>query len=179
MEISFSKNGKPMGRTKSTMVRKNKQWTAEEDNYIRIAVQEGASTAKVSERLGRSVAAISGRKWTLGIEGRLSSSKGKKGNKMDRNSVATSTPKPTLSFGSGILELESGVPLPTKNSRNEEARTKMRTLFSQMRQGQSFVVPKNLLHVASHLAKKEFVGYKTRSSATSSEKQFYRIFRVL
>ena len=177
MDITFSKNGKPMGRTKSTMVRKNKQWTAEEDNYIRIAIQEGRSTAEVSARLGRSVAAISGRKWSLGIEGRLSSSKGKKGNKMDRNSVASSTP--ILSFGSGIMELESGIPLPTKNSRNEEARNRMRNLFNQMRQGQSFVVPKNLLHVAAHLAKKEFVGYKTRSSATSPDKQFYRIFRVL
>jgi len=177
MEITFSKNGKPMGRTKSTMVRKNKQWTAEEDNYIRIAIQEGLSTAEVSARLGRSIASIAGRKWALGIEGRLSSSKGKKGTKMNRHAIAN--PAPSLSFGSGIMELESGIPLPTKSSRNEEARTKMRSLFNQMRQGQSFVVPKNLLHVASHLAKKEFTGYKTRSSATSPDKNFYRIFRVL
>jgi hypothetical protein len=77
------------------------------------------------------------------------------------------------------MELESGIPLPTKNSRNEEARNKMRSLFNQMRQGQSFVVPKNLLHVAAHLAKKEFGSYKTRSSATAPDKKFYRIFRVM
>ena len=179
MEITFSKNGKPMGRTKSTMVRKNKQWTAEEDNYIRIAIQEGRSTAEVSARLGRSIASISGRKWALGIEGRLASSKGKKGTKINRHSIAGTTPTTNLSFGSGIMELESGIPLPTKNSRNEEARNKMRSLFNQMRQGQSFVVPKNLLHVAAHLAKKEFGSYKTRSSATAPDKKFYRIFRVM
>lgn len=179
MEITFSKNGKPMGRTKSTMVRKNKQWTAEEDNYIRIAVQEGLSTAAVSARLGRSVASISGRKWALGIEGRLASSKGKKGTKMNRHSIAGTQSTPSFSFGAGILELESGIPMPTKHSRNEEVRNKMRNLFDQMRQGQSFVVPKNLLHVANHLAKKEFSGYKTRATATSQDKKFYRIFRVL
>jgi len=129
MEITFSKNGKPMGRTKSTMVRKNKQWTAEEDNYIRIAIQEGRSTAEVSARLGRSIASISGRKWALGIEGRLASSKGKKGTKMNRHSIAGTMPTTNLSFGSGIMELESGIPLPTKSSRNEEARNKMRSLF--------------------------------------------------
>lgn len=175
---TFSKNGKPMGRPKSTMERKNKHWTPEEDNYIRIAVQEGLSTAAVSARLGRTVASIQGRKWYLGIEGRLASSKGKKGTKVNRNSVANNQ-IPTLQFGSGILELESGIPMPTKNSRNEDARNKMRSLFGQMKPGQSFVVPKNLLHVATHLAKKEYQEYKLRSTATSSDKKFYRIFRTI
>lgn len=177
MAVKFSKNGKPMGRNKSTLERENKQWTAEEDNYIRIAVAEGLSTATVSARLGRSVAAIAGRKWYLGIEGRLASSKGKKGTKVNRNSVAQE--QPTLNFGNGIMELESGIPMPTKNSRNEDARNKMRSLFGQMKPGQSFVVPKNLLHVATHLAKKEYQEYKLRSTATSSDKKFYRIFRTI
>lgn len=179
MDISFSKNGKPMGRTKSTMGRKNKQWTQEEDNYIHIAVQQGISTAKVSERLGRTMASISTRKWSLGIEDRLLNSKGPKGAKLNRHEILSPSMPSAMSFGPGILELESGIPLPSHNSRNDESRSKMRTLFSQMRQGQSFVIPRKLLHVAVHLGKKEFGSYKLRSSATTPDKQFYRIFRVL
>ena len=73
MAVTFSKNGKPMGRSKSTPERNNKQWSADEDNYLRIAVKEGLSTSVVSSRLGRTPASIQTRKWILGIEGRLAS----------------------------------------------------------------------------------------------------------
>jgi hypothetical protein len=76
------------------------------------------------------------------------------------------------------MVLETGVPLPSRGNRNEEARSQMRSLFNQMKVGQSFVVPRKLVHVGVYLINKEFDGYKIKTSATSTDKKFFRIFRV-
>jgi hypothetical protein len=54
----------------------------------------------------------------------------------------------------------------------------MRALFSQMEVGQSFVVPQKMTHVAKYITDKEFPAFKIKTSATSQDKKFHRIYRV-
>jgi hypothetical protein len=75
--------------------------------------------------------------------------------------------------------MESNVPIPSRGAgANEEARVKMRELFSKMNVGQSFVVPRKMVHVAKYITDKEFPAFKIKTSATSADKKFHRIFRV-
>ena len=55
----------------------NKRWTKSEDQILRQMVKEKATTAQVAIILGRTKASIWARKNSLGLDGRLSSSKGK------------------------------------------------------------------------------------------------------
>jgi hypothetical protein len=171
--LTFSKKGIPMGRNKSQADNKSKQWSSAEDNYIRMAVEQGLCTATVAAKLGRTKASVQNRKWNLGIEGRFGSSKGK-------SVVAPKVTKEAkVPKGIQLFTLESNVPIPSKGKgANEEARNHMRALFNKIQIGQSFVVPKGMVHVVSHLAKKEYEAFRIRTSATSAEKKFFRIFRV-
>ena len=171
--LTFSKKGIPMGRNKSQADNKSKQWSSAEDNYIRMAVEQGLCTATVAAKLGRTKASVQNRKWNLGIEGRFGSSKGK-------SVVAPkATKEAKVPKGIQLFTLESNVPIPSKGKgANEEARNHMRALFNKIQIGQSFVVPKGMVHVVSHLAKKEYEAFRIRTSATSAEKKFFRIFRV-
>lgn len=178
MAIKFSKNGKPLGRTKSALERNNKQWSPEEDNYLRIAVAEGLSAITVAERLCRTAHSVRTRKWSLGIEGRLQRPTKKVVAVSKTKKVVQPKSQLQIDFQPGILELESNVPLPTKHGRNEEARNKMRELLNKMQPGQSFVVPQNMFHPATYLINKEYGSFKTRSTPTTADKKFYRIFRI-
>lgn len=174
--LTFSKKGIPMGRNKSQADNKSKQWSSAEDNYIRMAVEQGLCTATVASKLGRTVASVQNRKWNLGIEGRFGSSKGKK---VAAPKAVKMTKEYKAPKGIQLFTLESNVPIPSKGKgANEEARNHMRDLFNKIQVGQSFVVPKGMVHVVSHLVKKEYEAFKIRTSATSAEKKFFRIFRV-
>jgi hypothetical protein len=173
--LTFSEKGVPMGRNKSKAANKNKQWSAAEDNYIRMAVEAGTPSSVVASKLGRSIASVQNRKWNLGIEGRFGNSPRGSRKKTENKSTKTTQQTPN---GLKVLVLETGVPLPSRGNRNEEARTQMRGLFNQMKVGQSFVVPRKLVHVGVYLINKEFEGYKIRTSATAADKKFFRIFRV-
>lgn len=169
-----------MGRSKSSAENNSSRWTAQEDNYLKMALEEGHTSSEVAARLGRSIASIATRKWTLNLEGRFGRSpKGSTRNFTNRrsksNSVNTEYAAPK---GIELFKIESGVPLPTRNGRNEEAREQLRKIFNQIQAGQSFVVPKNLVHVAHYIVNKEFEAYKIRTSATSADKKFFRIYRV-
>ena len=54
----------------------NKVWTSKDDKTLIRMAKEGASSAEIAKELGRTKAAIWGRKYGLGINGRLTSSKG-------------------------------------------------------------------------------------------------------
>jgi len=179
--LTFSEKGVPMGRNKSKAANKNKQWSSAEDNYIRMAVEAGTPSSVVASKLGRSIAAVQGRKWNLGIEGRFGNSpRGTRKGTKAAVAPATAAPAAEAQATNGLrtMVLESGVPLPSRGNRNEEARGEMRKLFGQMKVGQSFVVPRKLVHVGVYLINKEFEGYKIKTSATAADKKFFRIFRV-
>lgn len=55
----------------------NKRWTKNYDQILRQMVREKATTAQVAIVLGRTKSSVWGRKSFLGLDGRLSSSKGK------------------------------------------------------------------------------------------------------
>jgi hypothetical protein len=171
--LTFSDKGVPMGRNKSKAARKHKQWTAAEDNYIRMAAEAGTVSSVVASKLGRSIASVQNRKWSLGVEGRFGNSP--RGIRKKETAMKTTVATPS---GMKIMVLETGVPIPSRGTRNEEARGEMRKLFTQMKKGQSFVVPSKLVHVGVYLINKEFEGYKIKTSATSPEKKFFRIFRI-
>lgn len=167
-----------MGRNKSTAENNSSRWTAQEDNYLKMALQNGLSSVEVASKLGRSIASVATRKWTLKLEGRFGNSpKGStrnfKSNSRTRQNQTATPPK-----GIQLFKIETGVPLPARNGRNEEARSQVRNIFNQIQVGQSFVVPKNMVHVAQYIVNKEFQAYKIRTSATSAEKKFFRIYRV-
>lgn len=182
-ELTFSKKGKPLGPNRNPKEGEKRQWSRAEDNYLRMAVRDGISLETVCARLGRTRYSVVCRKSKLGIEGRFSKIRKTQGSKVavERqlglfDQVKAAKPEKT---GVQVMVLESGFEVPNRGRKqNEEARQKMRGLFEQMKTGQSFVVPKNLLYVATHVANREFSSYKIRTSATSPEKAFYRIFRT-
>ncbi len=174
--LTFSKKGVPMGRNKSTAENTSSRWTPEEDNYLRLAAEQNVSSRTVAAKLGRSYASVYTRKWQLDIKNNKSVPR--KGAK--RTSVKSPIATTTYATPKGIelFKIETGVPLPARNGRNEEARNQMREIFNQIKVGQSFVVPKNMVYVAQYIVNKEFQAYKLRTSATSADKKFFRIYRV-
>jgi len=54
----------------------NKVWTSKDDKTLIRMAKDGASSAEIAKELGRTKAAIWGRKYGLGVTGRLTSSKG-------------------------------------------------------------------------------------------------------
>lgn len=179
--VTFSKNGVPMGRSKSSAENNSSRWTPQEDNYLKIALEEKLPSSEVAARLGRSISSVTTRKWVLGLDGRFGRSpKGSTRNFVNRrpktNPINLEYDVPE---GIKLFKIESGVPLPSsRNGRNNEARQQLRNLFEKIQTGQSFVVPKKMVHVANYIVNKEFQAYKIRTSATSPEKKFYRIYRV-
>ena len=178
--LTFSKNGVPMGRNKSTAENNSSRWTAQEDNYLKMALAESLPSVEVAAKLGRSIASVATRKWTLKLEGRFGNSpKGSTGNfKSTARTRTKANQTATPPQGIQLFKIETGVPLPARNGRNEQARSQVRNIFNQIQIGQSFVVPNNMVHVAQYIVNKEFQSYKIRTSATSADKKFFRIYRV-
>ena len=180
---TFSKNGKPLGRV-SVNGNKNKVWSPEEDNYLALSLKEGVASADdVAARLGRTKASLYFRKAVLQLEGGFTRSKTIKRSTPSFRTFDTAPQEqmvsvPELEQSPRIMVLEMGIPIPLRSNRNEEERIKLRDLFNAMQVGMSFVVPRNLVHVAKHLANKEFEAMRIKASATSKDKRFFRIFRV-
>lgn len=171
----FSTNGKVLGRPKQGSVeRSNKQWSQEEDKFLSIAVEAGMTVNDVASRLQRGRFSIMQRKWVLGVPGRFK----KSSRKPKSFSDVLETPSQPGSIQ--LFKLESNVTIPKRGSatKNQEARIKIRDLFNQMKPGQSFVVPKDLLHPVYHIVRTEFEAYKISRSKTTQDGKFFRIFRV-
>lgn len=68
---------KNMNKINNVCHSNNKRWTAKDDLILRQMVKDKANTAQVAIVLGRTKSSIWGRKSFLGLDERLSSSKGK------------------------------------------------------------------------------------------------------
>lgn len=184
MPRKFSKNGKPLGRT-SSKGNKHKAWTPEEDNFLRLAVEQKIPKSVVAGRLGRTKDAIVFRKYVLKINGAFGRDVRSNAKKLETsNPVSQISQQIEASLGQmqtvQTLKLETGIPVPLRFGRTENlmAREKLKILLESMNVGQSFVVPRNLSHVTKHLVLREFESYRIRICAMSRDKKFYRIFRL-
>ena len=176
--LTFSNKGVPMGRNKSVAVNANSHWSAEEDNFLRMAAAQNMTTTLVASKLGRTPASVYTRKWQLDIQNdktmpRIKSPKTAKPVKA-KTPQAVKAPK-----GVQLFQLESGIPIPSRGSRgNEQVKMQIRNTFNRMEIGNSFVINKEALNSTVYIAKNEFGAYRIKTSATSPEKKFFRIFRV-
>jgi hypothetical protein len=176
---TFSKNGKPMGKTPSNSVNKNNRWSKDEDNYLSLALKEGISATEVAARLGRTKNAVYFRKLTLGLDGAFARAKGYKHEPKSKLVSPEQVTSVTSHNEFAIFQLETGIPVPSKGGRtSSEERNQAREVLSKMYPGQSFVVPRRLVHVVRHLANMEFEAYKIKASAIAADKKFFRIFRL-
>lgn len=180
-KLTFSNKGIPMGRNKSASVNASSQWSEAEDNYLRMTAEQNMPAGMVAAKLGRTPASVYTRKWILGIKNnhtvpRVKTPKGTKVvSKPQIVKVKTSSPP----SGMKLFALETGVPVPQRGYRgNEEVRAKLINTLESMNAGQSFVIEKGMLNPTVHLAKTQFQAYRIKTSATSSDKKFYRIFRL-
>ncbi len=74
-----------------------KRWTSNEDQTLIELVQSGKNTRQIARELGRSGPSVWGRKQTLGIEGRIASSK--RGGKTTESPAAPApAPRETVSL---------------------------------------------------------------------------------
>ena len=184
--LTFSKNGVPMGRNKSTAENKHSAWTLDEDKYIIKSCAENVTAPEMAAKLGRTAMSIYARKSYLGIKNDKSVPR-KKRTKTQVKAKSSKRGRPrknvaeaiyTAPAGLQLFKLESGIPMPTRGERNPEQTAQLRSILQRMEIGNSFVVPKNVVYKATYLANKEFGSYKLRSSATSTDRKWYRIFRV-
>ena len=176
----FSKNGKPLGKV-SQDGNRNKKWTAEEDMYLAIAVKEQIPVTQVANRLGRTKHAIVFRKHTIGLQGSFGRAERLKNPKPTSwLSTVTKNHAPVENQQEDPLTfvLETGIPLPARSRSNEEDKNRLRAIFDKMMTGQSFVVPRKMVHVAKHLANLEYEAYQLKTSCLSVDKKFFRIYRV-
>jgi hypothetical protein len=176
--VTFSNKGIPMGRNKSVAVNANSHWSAEEDNFLRMAAAQNMTTTLVASKLGRTPASVYTRKWQLDIQNdkAMPRIKAPKTAKVVRTKTAQPVKVPK---GVQLFQLESGIPIPSRGSRgNEHLKMQIRSTFNRMEIGNSFVINKEALNSTVYIAKNEFGAYRIKTSATSAEKKFFRIFRV-
>ena len=179
-KLTFSNKGIPMGRNKSASVNASSQWSEAEDNYLRMTAEQNMPAGMVAAKLGRTPASVYTRKWTLGIKNNqaVPRVKAPKGAKIVSKPQIVKI-KNNIPSGMKLFALETGVPVPQRGYRgNEEVRAKLINTLERMNAGQSFVIEKGMLNPTVHLAKTQFQAYRIKTSATSAEKKFYRIFRL-
>jgi hypothetical protein len=174
--LTFSNKGIPMGRNKSTPVNSHSQWSSEEDQFLRMAAAQNMSAGLIASKLGRTSASVYTRKWQLDIQNdkTMPKIKAPKAAKVKAAPVYKAANVPT---GVQLFALESGVPVPSKGG-NEELKNKIRGTFNRMEVGQSFVINKEVLNSTVYIAKNEFGAYRIKTSATTPDKKFFRIFRL-
>ena len=174
--LTFSNKGIPMGRNKSIAVNNHTQWSTEEDNFLRMAAAQNMTSTLMASKLGRTPASVYTRKWQLGIQNNKAVPKIKapKAAKVVRTRTAQEVKVPK---GVQLFQLESGIPVPSKGG-NEQVKNQIRSTFNKMEVGQSFVINKEALNSTVYIAKMEFGAYRIKTSATSPEKKFFRIFRL-
>jgi hypothetical protein len=174
--LTFSNKGIPMGRNKSIPVNNHSQWSPDEDNFLRMAAAQNMAAGLIASKLGRTPASVYTRKWQLDIQNdktmpRISAPRT---GKVKRTRMVQEIKTPS---GVQLFALESGIPVPSKGG-NEELKNKIRSTFNRMEIGQSFVINKEVLNSTLYIAKNEFGPYRIKSSATTPDKKFYRIFRL-
>lgn len=135
-----------------------KIWTNNDDEKLIQLVKEGLPSRVIGEKLERSTLSIQSRRHLLKKE------------KVHNVELASN--------GLALMVLEDGIQPPPGRSKNEELRNQLRKLFENMKVGQSFVVPRKVVHIIHYLINSEFESYRIRTSAISSDKQFFRIFRI-
>ena len=173
--LTFSNKGVPMGRNKSIAVNNHTQWSQEEDQFLAMAAAQNYAPGLVASKLGRTKASIYTRKWQLGIKNDYSVPR-VKAPKAPKVKQTTTFQAPK---GVQLFQLESGIPVPERGNRGDaQAKMQIRSAFERMQIGQSFVINKEVLHSTNYIAKNEYGAYKIKTSATSPDKKFYRIFRV-
>ena len=176
-KLTFSNKGIPMGRNKSQSVNASSQWSEAEDNYLRMTAEQNMPAPMVAAKLGRTPASVYTRKWNLGIKNNHAVPRIKAPKVVSKPQIVKI--KNNTGSGMNLFALETGVPIPQRGYRgNEEVRMKIISTFERMNIGQSFVIEKNMLNPTVHLAKTQFQAYRIKTSATSAEKKFYRIFRL-
>lgn len=156
------------------MSQTKKRWTASEDKYLRLSLKEGRSAAEVGRNLGRSAASVTQRKITLGCRGRFNRS----------TKTVIQTIKVLQAFDgqspyTGSFDLETGHQVPSRFTKNTEARAKLFNTLQKMEVGQSFVLPSNLVYSARQIVNQSFGEYKIKIVSTDSSKKFSRLFRVM
>jgi hypothetical protein len=173
--LTFSNKGIPMGRNKSTPVNGNSQWSVDEDNFLRMAAAQNMAAGLIASKLGRTPASVYTRKWQLDIQNDKSMPriKAPKAAKVKAAPVYEAR----VPQGVQLFALESGIPVPSKGG-NEELKNKIRGTFNRMEVGQSFVINKEVLNSTVYIAKNEFGAYRIKTSATTPDKKFFRIFRL-
>jgi len=177
--LTFSNKGIPMGRNKSIAVNTNSQWSAEEDNFLRMAAAQNMSTGLMASKLGRTPASVYTRKWNLDIQNDKSMPRIKAPKTAKITSKVKQTPTSYAPKGVQLFQLESGIPVPERGNRGDmQAKMQIRSAFDRIQVGQSFVINKEVLHSTNYIAKNEYGAYRIKTSATSPDKKFYRIFRV-
>ena len=179
-KLTFSNKGIPMGRNKSASVNASSQWSEAEDNYLRMTAEQNMPAGMVAAKLGRTSASVYTRKWILGIKNNhaVPRVKAPKATKVVSKPQIVKV-KTSKSSGMNLFALETGVPVPQRGYRgNEEVRAKLINTLERMNAGQSFVIEKGMLNPTVHLAKTQFQAYRIKTSATSADKKFYRIFRL-
>ena len=174
--LTFSNKGVPMGRNKSIPVNNHTQWSAEEDNFLRMAAAQNMASTLMASKLGRTAASVYTRKWQLNIQNdktvpRIKAPKTAKVVRT-RTSQEVKTPK-----GIQLFQLESGIPVPSKGG-NEALKNQIRSTFNRMEIGNSFVINKEALNSTVYIAKNEYGAYRIKTSATTPDKKFFRIFRI-
>jgi len=152
-----------------------KRWSKLEDSYIILSLYKGLTTSEIAKTLDRSTAAVSNRKWSLGLEGRFKNSK--RGTPRHKGSRKRISSIPALESVE-TFKLENGIPLPQRKDKNLAVKEMLRSTFNQMKSGQSFVIPKESLYHAREIYKSEFESYRIKISPTPSNGKFYRVFRV-
>jgi hypothetical protein len=179
-KLTFSNKGIPMGRNKSASVNASSQWSEAEDNYVRMTAEQNMPASMVAAKLGRTKASVYARKWTLGIVNNhdVPRVKAPKATKAPKAPKVKQTPTFKTPKGVQLFQLESGIPIPPDRRGDVQAKMQIRNAFSRIQVGQSFVINKEVLHSTNYIAKKEYEAYRIKTSATTPDKKFYRIFRV-
>lgn len=179
----FSKNGLPLGRPSVSPKNKSSRWTPQEDAYLKQALKEGKTATEVASRLGRTTVSVLSRKHLFfKDEGKFSKKRTRK-SAVRTIQISQPIPQPTSIVEKAPFELftlETGIPMPQKGKKpNTVEMDRIRKLFDIMAPGQSFAIPKNLVHIARKIANNEYGAYRIKVSATAKDQLFFRVFRML
>ncbi len=149
-----------------------KRWSDEDDSILKQTM--GKSAREVARLLGRTEASIMSRRWSINSGANEKTAQPEK-------SVSNTVINNNINDGD-LWKIEDDVPLPSRtkptSTETQIMVEKVKDLLSKIGAGQSFVVPRIALRHVMSLSKLDFPEYKIRTSATSKEKKFFRIYRI-
>lgn len=163
---------------------KKTRWTVSEDTILRESLISNKSAEDVAALLNRTKDSVTTRKWHLKLEGRF---KAPVKSEIPTTQSTVKVNGKTQGVESAnedpfLWKIEKNVPLPSRGSGSKEATElliqKVKNLMEKINVGESFVVPRNAVRHIASVAKNEYEAYRIRTSATSKEKKFYRVFRI-